>query len=425
MHHAHPSRFRDPIRDPDPVLAKQYAALFGRQIGAISQSQVEALAEGLMRGDPLADRVVEESASIAAGECQRMLASAARGGIDSVPGAPDALTALFRALESVPDWLDQEQLEVGARTFRRVGMLGMMVLADFGLMGGYRSAAVAKTLMSTGRLRHGAAERLIHTGRFVIAATEPGQLGVGRSGYVSAVQVRLLHARIRDRLARLPSWDAQRWGLPINQSDMLGTNLLFSIGYLEGAKCWGFRFSNDEMTAVIHLWRYVGHLLGVDHPLMPRDLESARRALYLVGVSQPEPDQDSRELARALYEVPLTFAKTRLAKQLVRVEMGLRISMSRRIVGEAGIDQLGLPRSRMRACAPALISTVRTIDTLRARVPFGDSAAYRIGDLFVKLGQGAIERKLRALDERERHAGAVSARAPAGRPDGLRAASSP
>lgn len=394
MNHATPSRFRHPIDNPDPVLSKQYRALFARHVAPPTREQVALLAGALMRADPLADAWLVRQRSLGLAESTRLFDSAISRGIDRVPDAPDELRSLFRQLETVPLWLDVERLQLGAEVSRRAGLLGHFVLSDFGLMGGYRSSAVAKTLIMTGKLRDGAAERLIHTGRFVTAVTEPGDMLQRRPGYEATVRVRVVHAMVRSALLKSPRWDSQAWGLPINQADTLGTNLLFSIGFLEGCRKWGLSYSDAEVDAVIHLWRYIGYLMGIEETLLPSDVDSARRALYMVGCSQPEPDADSVQLAQALYRVPNTFVHSRLAERIVGIEMGVRISMSRRILGDEGVDQLGLPKSRLRHALPPLVGLVSGIDRARRTLPYGNRVAYRVGSFFIKKAEAVLDAEL-------------------------------
>ena len=85
---------------------------------------------------------------------------------------------------------------------------------------------------------------------------------------------------VRAGLLARPDWRVEQWGIPINQSDTLGTNLLFSIGFIEGSKQWGLRFTHREVDAIIHLWRYIGYLIGIHEDLLPVDEESAQRAIF-------------------------------------------------------------------------------------------------------------------------------------------------
>jgi hypothetical protein len=360
-----PSRFRHPIDDPDPVLLAQYRRLFTRGVGEPLPAQVALLASGLQRGDALADACVGEHA------------------------ASSAAHALLDQMREVPLWVNVDKLRLGARTARRAGVIGNFVLADFALMGGYRSAAIAKALVYTGELTKATARRLIHTGAYVALVNQPGAVLPGGAAWEATRHVRMLHARVRARLSR--DWDHERWGVPLNQTDTLGTNLLFSTGFLEGCKQWGLRFSGEEEEALVHLWRYVGYLMGIDEALLPVDAAGGRRTLYLVGLSQPSPDEHSRQLARALYELPLTFAKTRWQERFARTEMALRLGMTRRLLGDESVDQLGLPESELRVVLPSLVGVIRNFERVRERVPGATNAAYRVSDLVLRASQKLAE----------------------------------
>jgi hypothetical protein len=146
----------------------------------------------------------------------------------------------------------------------------------------------------------------------------------------------------------------------------------------------------------LHLWRYVGYLLGVDDVLLPADEQSAARALFMVGVSQPRPDADSVILARALHELPLRFARDPFTRRLVALEMGLRSSFTRRMLGDATADELGLPKSSMRHAVGPLVGLIRGAELLRERVPSVNRAALRWGGRIAQAGQGRIDARLKA-----------------------------
>jgi hypothetical protein len=383
-----PTRFRHPVADPDPALVSHYRRLFARHVGQPLPEQVDALAAALSRGDPLADACHAEHDPVA-------LERALKGDLE---GASPALRALFEQLGSVPIWVDVEQLALGARTARRTGIVGNFVLADFALMGGYRSAAIAKTLVYTGKLSLTTAKRLFQTGAYVASVNTPGAILPGGAAWQATIRVRLLHAHVRAALLKSADWDRARWGVPINQADSLGTNLLFSSGFAEGCKQWGIRFTAREEEALIHLWRYVGYLMGIEEQLLPIDTAGGRRALFLVGVSQPSPDDNSRKLARALYELPLTFAKTPAAQRAARFEMALRLGMTRRLLGDESVDQLGLPDSALRGVLPSLVRVINGVERVRERVPGGTQAAYRVGDFVLRASQGFLEKTLAARE---------------------------
>jgi ER-bound oxygenase mpaB/B'/Rubber oxygenase, catalytic domain len=54
---------------------------------------------------------------------------------------------------------------------------------------------------------------------------------------------------------------------------------MFSAGVLDGLSRLGYRFSQVEREALVHLWRYAGYLLGVDPELLIADEFEGNRLL--------------------------------------------------------------------------------------------------------------------------------------------------
>lgn len=388
---AAPSRFRHPIDGPDPLAIQYYGRFMKTRDAEPWREQADHLAASLWHGDPLADAWVAATVALGRSQAGDLFERALARGVGAVPDAPSELRALFEHLETVPLWVDPKCLELGCRTFRRTGPIASFVLSGFSLMGGYRSSAVVKPLIMTGNLRNSASRRLLDTGRFVMAVTEPGLLRQSQPGYQACARVRLLHAHIRHGLARSPEWHAEAWGLPINQADMVGTNLLFSLGFLIGARALGIAFSSEEAHSVIHLWRYAGYLLGVDEKLLPASEREAERTMYLVGASQPPPDDDSIELAHALCREPLDRASTEPQRRRARAEIALRTSISRVLLGDMAADELKLPKSALRFGVRGLVPFVSLLEGLRKTAPFGNEIAYRAGDKWIKNAMAELE----------------------------------
>jgi hypothetical protein len=381
---AAPARFRHPLDAPDPIARQRYRR-FQLASGAPPwRDQADTLAAALWRGDRRMDDWVAKAATMAPAEAEALFERALVGGPHAVKTGPAELVDLVEQLRTVPLWVDTKMLSLGSRTARRAGPIAGIVLSGFSLMGGYRSSAVVKPLMMTGKLRYEASRRLTDTGRFVVAVTEPDGLHAPGDGFRACARVRRLHARIRSHLARSPQWQPESWGLPINQADMLGTNLLFSMGFLLGARALGMSFARDEAESVIHLWRYIGYLLGIDESLLPANEREAERIMYLVAASQPPADGDSIELARALHCEPLERAKDDRQRQKARVEMAVRGSLSRFLLGDSVADELGLPKSPLDLGVRGVIPLVRLAERIRKATPFGDVIAYRLGERWIK-----------------------------------------
>ena len=98
--------------------------LFGHDLFP-SDERARMLCDDLYGGDPVAERYVDE---VFFGETghrrgREQLMQALEHGIDSVPDAPESMKALFAEFDTLPDWVDREQVELGAEIWRRWGTM--------------------------------------------------------------------------------------------------------------------------------------------------------------------------------------------------------------------------------------------------------------------------------------------------------------
>jgi hypothetical protein len=68
-----------------------------------------------------------------------------------------------------------------------------------------------------------------------------------------------------------PDWNTKEYGFPINQEDMVATLLSFSVVVLDVIEEFSVSgsLSREDKEAYIHLWRYIGYLIGVNEDLNP------------------------------------------------------------------------------------------------------------------------------------------------------------
>lgn len=254
-----------------------------RMIGA----ELEDLKTGLMRRDELADalvRAVREDHVVTMPQFRAALA-------DGVPAdAPAPLRDFFAALEDRPAWVDDALLEQGAAAARRIGKDGFDILAYGSLLGGYRSGGALQPLVRTGRFDD-TLNRVGETGQWWLACTAPGGLRRDGEGWRLSVHVRVMHGFVNYQLERDPSWDWEFRGVPINAYDRAGTIGSFSTSYLLQARALGIRIPASDAKAIMHLWSYVGWLMGVEEQWLPRTERIGRRVLanVVAGFSRPEP----------------------------------------------------------------------------------------------------------------------------------------
>jgi hypothetical protein len=125
----------------------------------------------------------------------------------------------------------------------------------------------------------------------------------------------------------------------------------------------------------MHLWSYIGWLMGVDDHWLPRDERTGRRIIYHLLSHDPGPDENSRLLARALVDSQADVPGGRLRAWFAR-EAGL--SVATLLNGRAGMRELGL-RPRL-PWYPALRIPANVFWThLVGRLPGGDDRVVRRG----------------------------------------------
>ncbi|MEV6303001.1 oxygenase MpaB family protein [Actinoplanes sp. NPDC051861] len=293
-------------------------------------SELSALRDGLLRRDELAAALVK---AVKPAVLHRALATGPSG------EHPEAIRTFYAAALARPDWVDDDLLERGAEACRTYGMDAGLVLAYGSLLGGYRTAAALEPLVRTGRLAGGETLRRIQeTSLWWRAVTAPGGLRPDAEGFRLTLHVRVMHALVNARLE--PDWDVAVRGLPINQYDQASTLGVFSTSFLLHLRLLGVRVTRTDARAVMHLWSYIGWLMGVDDAWLPHTERRGRRLLYHFLANDPPPDANSVALARAL----ITMSDDVLDSNWRRTyERERALSVSTWLLGRRAMRDLGLP----------------------------------------------------------------------------------
>lgn len=327
--------------------------------------QVDRVGAFLHQGDPLADRVIAAFAELPAGSGMALLERGLALGPSSVKDAPEPLRELLAEVENVPAWVDERALERGGELLFRSGWFGGVVLG-ISLLYGYASPGGNKPLALSGRLKEQAPKRLRETSRFVQATCMPFGLSRGGPGVAITVKVRLMHAQVRQMILRSGRWRSDEWGLPINQHDMAGTSILFSYAPIESLRSLGFVLDDEEVHLFMQLWRYSGHLIGVDPSLLPTSEHDAQRLKDIISATEGDPDEDSKALTRALFASgPRSLEGTpeEKARAVRMAELGE--GLVRSVMGEETSDGLGVPSTYHRHAIHPIRAVVRRLEESR------------------------------------------------------------
>ncbi|MFC9789693.1 oxygenase MpaB family protein [Rhodococcus sp. NPDC127528] len=330
----------------DPISAGRVAAPLRLFLGAAPDPTYEErdrLGRALMERDELGDalvRAVREDHVVS----MPMFREALEQGIESIPDAPDALREFFGELARIPDWVDERKLAHGARVLRRTGLDASLVLGYGSLLGGYNNSGPLSVLMASGKLTGDQTlRRVSETSVWWRAVTAPGGLERSGEGWKLTVHVRAMHAFLNYQHEHDPAWRSDRLGLPINQFDQAGTLGLFSTTFLIHTRVLGIRYSERDADAAMHLWCYVGWLMGVDEHWLPFSEARGRRMIYHIGTASPSADANSLALAKSLIDSPklIRHKNFQWIRRTYDYERGL--SLATTLLGPAGVLALGVP----------------------------------------------------------------------------------
>lgn len=317
---------------------------------APDEREWQRVTDALWQGDQAMDKLVAWMFEQGPAASKKMFDQALQQGIESVPEAPAELVEFFRHVDRDPDWLDRDLLEEGIRASHYSGNVAFFVLRDMALMGGYAYFnTLNQALGMTGALSKKTSLRLGETGKWLNDVTEPEGLERYGDGFMTTLRVRMVHALVRRNLNSKPQWQHDKWGLPINQMDMLATYLAFGPVTLSGVRMFGVPVTPRQSKAVMHMWRYIGWLLGVDEEWLALTERDGLRKLYHTFLTHFQPDDKIRILGEALRNEPLSRRIPELEQRPALAALKRKyiyhqhLSNSSLILGPWQRRQLGIP----------------------------------------------------------------------------------
>ncbi|MGA9521463.1 MAG: oxygenase MpaB family protein [Myxococcaceae bacterium] len=336
--------------------------------------RVDRLGTLFLEGDPLADEAWDALRKMHPSEREMLLS---RIHLEPPRDVPQAFRALSEQLSHVPFWVDFERAERGGRALLGRGPLSGHVLALGSLVRSFCSPSGNKPLVATGQLERDTVRRTYQTGRYLQQVCSSGAMQPGAPGFVSTVRVRLLHAQTRARLLAGGRWRTELHGVPISQPDMAGTLLLFSLYLAEGLRRLGSPLSQRDEEDLVHLWRYIGWVMGVKEELLCSSVKEGRDLWALNELTEGLPDDDSRRLARALIENLYGAA----SNGLPRAGLGSApwYALSAALIGDDHAQNLGFPRTSWRHVTPAVRTLLRPTSRILWRIPGVQRVSHELG----------------------------------------------
>jgi hypothetical protein len=357
---------------------------YEQAVGRFGRPAVNHLTDHFNIGDELGYRAFAALKQQKLGRDMWMQAIAE--GVDAVEGAPPELVELFKHADTVPDWVDWEQLRRGSIAYWRPGKLVVMALAYAAIGAGFRTYGGSRELVLSRRLidRDQVGRRLVETLRWAANASKPDGMRREGDGFRMTMEVRFIHAAVRYHCARDENWDWNDWGISVDNGSAIYTmGTLFSESVINALTKVGIKYSDQEIEDIVALWRYIGHIMGIPEDINFTDWADLRRKSDIIRMIEHPADDGCRTLMKSLtdfmceetiegYEVLPPFLDKRLGPDQKR---RLTYGLMRGWAGDEICEQLAVPNNRLRVAVPMMRPFVGAYDWINRRRPSYDAEA--------------------------------------------------
>lgn len=189
---------------------------------------------------------------------------------------PQSMIALW--LDVSRSWSSEEQKELlAASTWANSYLPEILHLLGFySLPYCYAAADGAKVLVKSEKILHNTPKRLSDTAEFVLDVLDKGAFEASGKGFVALFKTRLYHAATRYFILKKGDWHPEA-GQPINQEDMAGTLLSFSLIVLKGLQKLNRSINLSDKEHYLQAWALMGERLGIQKTFLPANLKEAEQ----------------------------------------------------------------------------------------------------------------------------------------------------
>ena len=236
--------------------------------------------------------------------------------------------------------LSTEVLSSGFKFFDQHASDVMLLLGLLSLPYCYAAAKGAEVLVRSKYILENPEKRLLETAEFVFEVMKKDAFTDQGEGLVHIIKVRLIHAMIRFRIKQSGHWNEQELGKAINQEDMAGTNLSFSLIVVRGLRELGKEIPVQQAEAYINYWNQLGALLGLDSELLP---ETAKEAYILERNIRQRHFEQSEAGVKLFASLRNYFVKATVGSPIE----GQTDAFMEKLLGEKVSKMLGLEISRL------------------------------------------------------------------------------
>jgi hypothetical protein len=270
----------------------------------------------------------------------------------------DLLVDFFEAHASLPTFYNHKEVVRACEFFKKYQTSVGIILGCYSLPYCYLGEDGARVLGFSGRIESDTYRRLQETGKFVKSVMTI-RFWEEQKATSLILKVRLMHAFWRFMILKTGKWN-KAWGVPINQEDMLGTNLSFSLIVLRGLKKLGYQIDESLGKAYFHHWTVVGSLLGIDSELVVFSTKEAILVDKLIATRQFRASEVGQKLTSSLSDTYLKLANNSVVSDYFNAQ-------TRMFLGDTYANFLGVPASKY---PKDLLNTINKTSTFLSNLYF-------------------------------------------------------
>ena len=183
------------------------------------------------------------------------------------------LAQFFKTTHDLPPGVDPDRIHRGEEVFSEHAFEGALVLLTKSLPEGYAAPNLSIILNISGDLRTHTYKRLLGTLQMLINVSASRGFQPGGRAVIVAQKLRLLHAGIRHLTYRYRPGFRAKYGVPVNQEDMLGTIMGFSYLVIMGLRRLDVGLTTAQEEDFFYVWRVFAHMMGIHPAGKPESVE--------------------------------------------------------------------------------------------------------------------------------------------------------
>lgn len=297
---SHTTALETPVGNRRRMPSEPLMALLDAVGARPTEAQLATFRRYTLMGDPLADDLVAAMSCLPKGLGRKQFEDALEHGLASVENPLPELAAFITDAEATPYWVDFRKIRRAQRMLRntpiRLAFLGALAVT---LPASFLNERGGNELLArAGGIEDASAGRLIEAAKWMYSSGEPGGMDRYGNGFKATVRVRLIHAYARSGARTMGGWDEDKFDFPAGQAQTAAGWVPIFAGSIS-LVAFGAIGTPADLAAILHLWRYQSHLMGLVPELQMDTLAGLGRLAYLIMLTDAGSDEHARALTHA------------------------------------------------------------------------------------------------------------------------------